>query len=94
MAKLQAKTVGSTEDYVVTREFRHLATEAQRISVLRACFAIAAVNETISAEESSRAQRDRARSSTSTPATVNAVRADYHEKLSSVQEVRRVAGAD
>ena len=28
------------------------------------------------------------------PATLNAVRADYHEKLSAVQEVRRVAGTD
>jgi len=93
MAKLQAKTVGSTEDYVVTREFRNLATEAQRISVLRACFAIAAVNETISAEESS-VLNEIGRELDLDPATVNAVRADYHEKLSSVQEVRRVAGTD
>ncbi|MEJ7749665.1 MAG: TerB family tellurite resistance protein, partial [Candidatus Limnocylindrales bacterium] len=42
MAKLQARTVGGTEDYVVTREFRDLATEAQRLDVLRACFAVAA----------------------------------------------------
>ena len=93
MAKLQAKTVGSTEDYVVTREFRNLATEAQRISVLRACFAIAAVNETITAEESS-VLNEIGRELDLDPATVNAVRADYHEKLSAVQEVRRVAGAD
>ena len=93
MAKLQARTVGGTEDYVVTREFRNLATEAQRISVLRACFAIAAVNETISAEESS-VLNEIGRELDLDPATVNAVRADYHEKLSSVQEVRRVAGTD
>jgi hypothetical protein len=93
MAKLQAKTVGSTEDYVVTREFRNLATESQRISVLRACFAIAAVNETISAEESS-VLNEIGRELDLDPATVNAVRADYHEKLSAVQEVRRVAGTD
>ena len=51
MAKLQVKTVGGTEDYVVTREFRNLASEAQRLDVLRACFAISAANGTISAEE-------------------------------------------
>ena len=51
MAKLQAKTVGATEDYVVTREFKALSTEAQRIAVLRACFAVMAANDSISAEE-------------------------------------------
>ena len=51
MAKLQAKTVGGTEDYVVTREFKALASDAQRLDVLRACFAIGAANGTISAEE-------------------------------------------
>ena len=93
MAKLQARTVGSTEDYVVTREFRNLATEQQRINVLRACFAIAAVNETISAEESA-VLNEIGRELDLDPATVNAVRADYHEKLSAVQEVRRVAGTN
>src|SRR5438552_4413593 len=38
MAKLQARTVGGTENYVVTREFKALATAEQRIDVLRACF--------------------------------------------------------
>ena len=38
MAKLQAKTVGGTEDYVVTREFKALADDAQRIAVVRACY--------------------------------------------------------
>src|SRR3954449_8217717 len=52
MAKLQAKTVGATEDYVVTREFKSVSTMEQRLGVLRACFAISAVNGTISAEES------------------------------------------
>ena len=51
MAKLQARTVGGTEDFVVTREFRNLATESQRLDVLRACFAIGAASGTISAEE-------------------------------------------
>ena len=51
MAKLQAKTVGGTEDYVVTREFKKLADDAQRIAIVRACFAVMAANGTISAEE-------------------------------------------
>ncbi len=59
MAKLQAKTVGGTEDYVVTREFKALADESQRLVIMRACFAVVAANGTISAEETARPQRDR-----------------------------------
>src|SRR4249920_1871550 len=51
MAKLQAKTVGATEDYVVTREFKKVSDPAQRLVVMRACFAVMAANGTISAEE-------------------------------------------
>ena len=93
MAKLQAKTVGSTEDYVVTREFRNLSSEAQRIAVLRACYAIVAANGTISAEENV-VLNEIGRELDLDPATVNAVRADFHDKLSAVQEVRRVAGTN
>jgi uncharacterized tellurite resistance protein B-like protein len=52
MAKLQAKTVGATEDYVVTRELKHLTTMEQRLAVLQACFAVTAADGTISAVES------------------------------------------
>ena len=61
MAKLQANTVGGTEDYVVTREFTNLATEQQRMDVLRACFAVGAASGSISAEESATRQPDRQR---------------------------------
>src|SRR6476619_5555503 len=44
MAKLQAKTVGGTEDYVVTREFKAVSDHDQRLVVLRACFAVMADN--------------------------------------------------
>ena len=92
MAKLQAKTVGGTEDYVVTREFKVLATQDQKIQVLRACFAIGAANGTISAEETA-VVNEIAGELDIDDATLNAIRADYHEQLSSVQEIRRVTGA-
>ena len=91
MAKLQAKTVGGTEDYVVTREFKALATEAQRLDVLRACFAVGAANGTISAEETA-VVNEIARELDIDDATLNAIRADFHEQLSSVQRIRRVTG--
>jgi len=93
MAKLQARAVGGTEDFVVTREFRGLATEEQRIDVLRACFAIGAASGTISAEESAVVNQI-ANELDLDPAIVSRVRSEFHEKLSAVRAVRRVAGQD
>ena len=90
MAKLQARTVGGTEDYVVTREFTALANEQQRIDVLRACFAVGAASGSISAEESAVVNQIGKELGLDDD-TVNAVRADFHERLSSVQTVRRIA---
>ncbi len=92
MAKLQAKTVGGTEDFVVTREFKAISTETQRVGVLRACFAISAVSGTISAEENA-VLKEIADELDIDDATLNAIRADYHEQLSSVQAIRRVTPA-
>jgi tellurite resistance protein len=89
MAKLQAKTVGGTEDFVVTREFKALASQDQKIDVLRACFAIGAANGTISAEETAIVNEIAAELDID-DATLNAIRADFHEQLSAVQQIRRV----
>jgi uncharacterized tellurite resistance protein B-like protein len=89
MAKLQAKTVGGTEDYVVTREFKSISSPELRLRVLRACFAIAAANGTISAEETS-VLNQIAEELDIDDAALNAIRADYHEQLSSVQTLRRM----
>ena len=93
MAKLQARTVGGTEDYVVTREFKALADEGQRLVVLRACFAVMAANGTISAEENATINQI-AQELDIDDAMLNAIRADYHEQLSSVQAIRRVTGGN
>jgi tellurite resistance protein len=90
MAKLQARTVGGTEDFVVTREFTALADEGQRIDVLRACFAVGAASGTISAEESA-VLNQIGKELQLDPDVVNDVRAEFHERLSSVQTVRRLA---
>jgi uncharacterized tellurite resistance protein B-like protein len=90
MAKLQARSVGETEDYVVTREFKALSTPEQRIDILRACFAIGAEGGSISAEEAA-VLNQIARELDIEQPTVNAVRAEFHELLSSVQAVRRIA---
>jgi uncharacterized tellurite resistance protein B-like protein len=75
----------------VTREFAALATEQQRIDVLRACFVVAAADGSISAEESAEVNQI-ANELHLDPETLNRVRAEFHEQLSSVQAVRRLAG--
>ncbi len=91
MAKLQAKTVGGTEDFVVTREFKSLATDDQRLNVLRACFLIAAANGSISAEESAVAN-EIANELDIDPATLVSMRAEFTDQMSVIQEMRRMAG--
>ncbi len=93
MAKLQAKTVGGTEDYVVTREFKAIATDAERLDVMRACFAIGAANGTISAEESAILNQIASEIGLD-DAQLNEVRSAFHEQLSSVQQIRRVTRGD
>lgn len=90
MAKLQAKTLGGTEDYVVTREFAALASEQQRIDVLRACFAVGAASGSISAEESA-AVNQIASELKLDAEVVRSIRAEFHERLSAVQVVRNLA---
>src|SRR6185436_3991087 len=82
MAKLQAKTVGGTEDYVVTREFKSISTPELRLRVLRACFAISAEETSVLNQIAEELDID--------DAALNAIRADYHEQLSAVQTLRRM----
>jgi uncharacterized tellurite resistance protein B-like protein len=91
MAKLQARAVGETEDFVVTREFRSISTPEQRLALLRCCFAIGAVDGTISATEAGTIN-ETARELDLEPNDVNAVRAEFHDQLSSVQALRRAGG--
>ena len=91
MAKLQAKTVGATEDFVVTREFKALADDAQRIAIVRACYAVMAANGTISAEETGTIN-EIADELDIDEAILRSIRAEYHDQFSSVQQIRRVTG--
>ena len=91
MAKLQARTVAGTEDYVVTREFKAVSTHEQRLDILRACFAVGAANGSISAEESA-IVNEIANELDIEAAELNAIRAEFHDRMSAVQQVRKLAG--
>jgi uncharacterized tellurite resistance protein B-like protein len=51
IAKSQQRLFGGTEDFLVTREFRDIASEEQRFDLLRCLFAVAAADGTISSDE-------------------------------------------
>jgi uncharacterized tellurite resistance protein B-like protein len=51
IAKTQAALFGSTEDFLVTREFRRIATREQKIALLDCLFAVSASDESITTTE-------------------------------------------
>ena len=51
IAKSHATALGGTENYVVTRQFRDLASRQKRIDLMRCLFAVAAADENISSVE-------------------------------------------
>jgi uncharacterized tellurite resistance protein B-like protein len=57
IAKSQARLLGGTENYVVTREFRRIASVEERARLLECAFAVAAADGAISAVESSECLR-------------------------------------
>lgn len=89
MAKVQARTQGQTEDFVVTREFAQLATEDQKLAVLRCCFAVSAADESISAVEAS-VVNEIARELDVSREQLNAVRGEFHDRLSAIQAMRQL----
>lgn len=93
MAKLQARHHGATEDFLVTREFARHATLEQKLDLLRCCFAVGAADESISTEESAVVNQI-ARELDVERDDLNAVRADFHEHLSAIQAIRRMAAQE
>ncbi len=51
IAKSQNRLFGGTENFLVTREFREIATDEQRRELLECLFAVAAADQAITGEE-------------------------------------------
>lgn len=81
IAKSQARLLGGTENYVVTREFRRIATREQRAQLLSCLHAVAAADGTISGAESQEIVSI-AEELGFTRQEANALRARYRDKLS------------
>jgi uncharacterized tellurite resistance protein B-like protein len=89
IARQQAFMFGSTEDYLVTREFKRVSTPEQRLGVMRACFQVAAANDEISSPESAVLNQIAAELDIE-PADFDAVRSQHREQLSVVRAARAV----
>ncbi len=92
MAKLQARAVGGTEDFLVTREFKEVSTPVQRLRVLRACLAVTAVDDSITASESA-VVNEIANELDIEAADLAAVRAEFTDKFAAVRAMREMTGA-
>jgi tellurite resistance protein len=91
MAKLQTRAVGGTEDFLVTREFRSIATPEQCRRVLRACFTVAAIDGSITALES--ATVDEIASELGIESEeLAAMRGEFTDQFAAVQAARRAGG--
>jgi len=87
IAKSQARLLGGTENYVVTREFRSLASPAERAELLECAYAVAAASGDISAVENAECARI-AEELGMTHAEALAVRSAFRDRLSVLQPPR------
>jgi len=85
IAKSQARLLGGTENYVVTREFKSISTRAQRGQLLACLYAVAAADGTISGPESAEIVAV-AEELGFTRAEANSLRAQYRDQLSEFQQ--------
>jgi uncharacterized tellurite resistance protein B-like protein len=57
IAKSQNRLFGGTENFLVTREFREIASEAERKELLDCVFTVSAADDAISGEEDNQARQ-------------------------------------
>ena len=84
IAKSQARLLGGTENYVVTRQFRNISTREQRGKLLECLYAVAAADGSITGPESSEIVAIAEELGFTRP-EANALRSAYREKLSEFQ---------
>jgi uncharacterized tellurite resistance protein B-like protein len=92
LARLRADRYGATEDYLVSREFKAISTPDERERLLRCCFVVMAADDEVDASESWLANRLAEELDIERP-DLNRIRAEFHDRLSGVREVRKLAAS-
>lgn len=88
IAKSQARLLGGTENYVVTRQFRELSQREERVRLVECLYAVAAADGTISIPESAEIARI-AEELGFLPAEAVAIRAPWRDRLAEMQGLPR-----
>jgi uncharacterized tellurite resistance protein B-like protein len=91
IARNQSLLYGGTEDYLVTRQFRELASEEDRLALLRCCYLVGAADDTITAAESDLLQQ-LAKELDIDRVAVNQIRTEFAPKLAAIQAMLRLRG--
>lgn len=91
IARSQSLLYGGTEDYLVTRQFRELASEADRLALLRCCYLVGAADDTITSQESSTLQQIATELDLDRAAVIQ-IRNEFAPKLSAIQAMLRLRG--
>lgn len=90
LAGTLAGRVGPTEDYLVTREFKAISTPDERTALLRCCLLVMAADDVVDATETWLVNRIAEELDIDRP-DLNRIRSEFHERLSGVRAVRRLA---
>jgi uncharacterized tellurite resistance protein B-like protein len=90
VARTLQSDYGATEDFLVTREFKGISNAEERLALIRCCFLVASADDEIGEDESWLVNRMAEELDVPLP-DLNRVRAEFHERLSSVRSIRRYA---
>lgn len=91
IARSQSLLSSGTEDYLVTRQFRELSSEADRLALLRCCYIVGAADETITSQESDTLQQI-AKELDLDRNDVNVIRNEFAPKLAAMQRMLHLRG--
>ena len=89
IARNQSLLYSGTEDYLVTRQFRELASMDDRLALLRCCYLVGAADDTITSEESAILQQIAKELDLDRDA-VNVIRNEFAPKLAAIQAMLRL----
>jgi len=89
IARNQSLLYGSTEDYLVTRQFRDLSSAEDRLALLRCCYLVGAADDIITIEESDTLQ-EIAKELDIERDAVNVIRNEFAPKLSAIQAMLKL----
>lgn len=89
IARHQELLYGGTEDYLVTRQFKELSTDEDRVALLRCCYIVGAADDTITSDESAVLQEIAEELDVDRP-EVNAIRDEFAPKLAAIQAMLKL----